>query len=484
MYTPKSAGEAKPFTLPLTAVKEMLYGRYATDQGRKSNQLWTQFMNVLGSIHVPENYWDTDPHIIANLDEADPHVIGRIGTIWLSPNFADIVREVYAVSMMRSIPTLPVSTFWANVEPNWVPKSISYPVRRLNTSMYWSISRSLDELVEIDPRISRVIISTAHPDVADGEVFIDYPTAGAEAAISQISAFCQVQEQPCMLQLGDLGSDQTFVTICSDPDLLASLLDACLAEVTGRQLSGIELGWQPQLLAHVTLFDQLVAQLSTRLAAVGKTLGFNVEGSPAVPYSPITLDRINWINLKLWGFGNPYSDIATVTEELTEFWLQVVDPIKLSMGVDCRGIDQRSGQPVSIGYRAIVDLFGLSAALVDQIGGQAPDDVSYNGVPTIQAKTRLARQLGLAGLTFAHQEDDTYDVSSLLTAAFDAAVNGESGQDDSLTVLAYSKGWSIVTGPCNWSSTTDAAIMLIDQTVPYAEGGRAFVDQTLATLGG
>lgn len=483
MYIPKSAGEAKPFTIPLSAVREMLYGRY-TDIGRKAIQGWSQFMNVLGSIHVPENYYENDPHIIANLDEADPSIIGRVGTIWVSPNFADTIREVYAVSMMRSIPTLPVATFWANVEPYWVPKEVQYPTRALTTTLYWSTERPLDDLLWLTPDVHRVIVATAYPDLMGDQVLIDYADTEAEVAVSTISAVCTQQQQECALAIGDSSSGATFTAIVSSVLRINSFAQACVEECVAKGLTGVELGWQPQLLSQVAQYDQLVDALSTALTAQGLTLGLNVEGRPAVPYSGSTLDTVSWINLLLYGFGNPDSTLADVSEELAAMWLQMVaDPSKISLGMSCVGQDYRTGQPVPIAYSEILNQFGLATSLTDVAGGVPPLAITYNGIPQVVAKTGLARTLGLGGIAFTAPEADVQDEQSLILAGMRSALDGSIGATDTITTLAYAKGWSIVSGPCNWNNPDEVAVMLIDQTVPYADGGRAFVDMTLATLG-
>lgn len=460
MYTPKSAGEAKPFTLPLKAVREMLYGRYDTDAGRTANREWTNFMNVLGSIHVPENYWDRDPSILASLPEADPQFVGRIGTIWVSENMANLIREVFAVSMMRSIPTLPVSTFWANAEPHWVPQKLATPVRRMGLTVRWSVDRPLDDLTQLSMDFDRVIIDHAQPDMVGADVLIDYESTEAETAARLIGMLVTTQKQQVALAIGDSSSNAMFKLI-GQQQRFPALVTAIIEEAVDKEATGIELGWLPTQ-DEMGLFDQLTAYLRTGLALRKMKLGLAVGLQAG--YNPLTLALADWINLS-----------ASAVEGGVDLQWLPVDPAKVNIDIECFGTDQRTD--TRIGFAAIATEFGLLAPY----GNSAANGlVTFKGIDAATATVAAARKARAGGITFVAPELDA-DTPSLVKACSTAAV-AEVGDTEQLTALAYVKGWSIVTGPSKWVDPDQAAIMLIDQFVPYAEGGRAFVDSTLNHL--
>jgi GH18 family chitinase len=99
-----------------------------------------------------------------------------------------------------------------------------------------------------------------------------------------------------------------------------------------------------------------------------------------------------------------------------DYWLgRGLPPEKATLGVPFYA------RPIEISYEKIVQA-DPAAAQLDSTTYEGLL-VNYNGIPTIQAKTRMAMQCA-SGIMFWRLEDDTSGDLSLLTAIHEVVLSG------------------------------------------------------------
>lgn len=117
MYNPGSY-QALPIVLSTSEALTLLRG------GRSRDPVftrWAQWCARIEEALLPDLY-DSN----ASFPAAHPvaYQEGRRGTIWLSTSFANLILSVYADCLMMTKPDLPVTPFWAGVQPYWVPQKV------------------------------------------------------------------------------------------------------------------------------------------------------------------------------------------------------------------------------------------------------------------------------------------------------------------------------------------------------------------------
>ncbi|TDB68271.1 glycoside hydrolase [Arundinibacter roseus] len=214
------------------------------------------------------------------------------------------------------------------------------------------------------------------------------------------------------------GEDGRFHRMAERPEGRHTFVKSVMHLVRKYTLDGVDLDWEYPDENHRSAEDYvlLVSELADSLHASGKKLTAAVVASGSKGYGTKkeALDKMDWVNLMAYD-GDYGGDI-----------LKAHSPYSYAVQSINYWINERK-LPAS---KALIGLpfyskkgFGQFGPTYQQLiadGASAYDDywkgAFYNGINTIEAKTRLARKMGLGGVMIWEIGLDTADDTSLLKA--------------------------------------------------------------------
>jgi GH18 family chitinase len=165
-------------------------------------------------------------------------------------------------------------------------------------------------------------------------------------------------------------------------------------------------------------YSGFVIELKDSIKAHGLEISVALPGIYRYPeVSDEALQAFDWINMMVYDLRGPWdpSNVGphspySFAESAIEYWQnQGVELEKLTLGVPFYGYDFTNQNNVrAITYTNIIKM-NPDYANLDQVG-----DIYYNGLPTIEAKTKLALEK-LSGIMIWEIGQDRFDEYSLLT---------------------------------------------------------------------
>ncbi len=223
------------------------------------------------------------------------------------------------------------------------------------------------------------------------------------------------QNVKVLISIGGWGTAKEFEALAASPETRQRFVTAVIDFVKQYQLDGADVDWEYPA-AHsssadnfTALMTELRAQLPPdKLLTAAVALGDNADGIKADVF-----DVVDFLNVMAYdGPGQNHSSYE-FAEEALQYWQQRgLPPGKAVLGVPFYS------RPGEVPYRQLVAA-NPAAAKVDTIDyGGSP--TYYNGIPTMQKKTQLAKQLA-SGIMIWTIASDTLDETSLLKAIDQAA---------------------------------------------------------------
>ncbi len=213
-----------------------------------------------------------------------------------------------------------------------------------------------------------------------------------------------------LISVGGWGWDAQFEATAADPAYRAAFVANLTAFVAEHHLDGADIDWEyPDPGASSENFLALLRELRAALPA-GKlltaavvALGATGEGIPAESF-PL----MDFVNLMAYDGDGPQHASLQFAQDSIAYWQgRGLPPAQTVLGVPFYS------HPNFVAYKKLVDA-DPAAAQQDEIKYYSTL-VNYNGIPTLQAKTRLALQTA-SGLMIWTLEYDTLDETSLLSA--------------------------------------------------------------------
>jgi GH18 family chitinase len=213
-----------------------------------------------------------------------------------------------------------------------------------------------------------------------------------------------------LISVGGWGWDEQFETMAADPSLRATFVQKLSAFVDEYALDGADIDWEyPDPGQSAQNFLALIREL--RLAMPDKLLTTAVVsyGETGRGVARETFDLFDFVNVMTYD-GPDHGAMAQFNAGLDYWQERGLAPEKTVMGVPFYA------RPTEASYRQIVAA-DPQAAYVDTIEYNGAT-IYYNGIATIQAKTRLAMARA-GGIMFWTLEHDALDDLSLLKAIDD-----------------------------------------------------------------
>lgn len=210
-----------------------------------------------------------------------------------------------------------------------------------------------------------------------------------------------------LISVGGWGWDEQFETLAADPASRAAFVQNLADFMTEYNLDGADIDWEypdpgPSAENFVALIGELRQALPDKLLTTAVvTYGPTAEGVLAE-----TLPLFDFINVMAYD-GQEHGTMQQFNDAL-DYWLgRGLPPDKIVMGLPFYS------RPGEASYRKIVEA-DPQAAYQDTIEWNGVTNV-YNGIPTIQAKTRIAREHA-GGVMFWTLDHDALGDLSLLKA--------------------------------------------------------------------
>lgn len=249
-----------------------------------------------------------------------------------------------------------------------------------------------------------------------------------------------------LISIGGWGYDDQFSAIAGDPEACKRFVQEAIAFVEANQLDGVDVDWEypgPDE-ESAQNFVGLMSLLNTELRQRGKLLTAAV--GPASHVHPEVFAWVDFLNLMAYdGDGQNHSSYEYAVEMLDDWHRRGLPREKMVLGVPFYA------KPEGVPYRNLVAA-DPGAAQSDQ-SVYLDQTVYYNGIPTIQQKTRLAMSeaAGVMIWALAHDAEGAY---SLLTAIDQVIYAQKTYSADSLgTGVRYSVyGPAYDPGPAYWNT--------------------------------
>lgn len=211
--------------------------------------------------------------------------------------------------------------------------------------------------------------------------------------------------------LGDGGgNDEAFESLASNEKSIQNFVKNITKLVEEYQLDGVDIDWEyPNGTASGKNFTKLMKILGSELHAKHKLLTFaavgngeNMEGLEKEVF-----DYVDWVNIMCYDHEPaPHSSFQYSEQCIKEWQEKGLTKDKIVLGVPFYGKHPEKA------YKDIIADHKKFAQL------DAQGEIFYNGIPTMIAKAKLAKQSGV-GIMIWEISQDTQDETSLMKAIFE-----------------------------------------------------------------
>ncbi len=208
--------------------------------------------------------------------------------------------------------------------------------------------------------------------------------------------------------VGGWGRSRDFAAVAADPDLRVKAAQALVAFCRENELDGVDFDWE--FPANARENDAYVALLvEVHRAFAPHSLKISVALASWQDLGATGYASVDRVHLMSYDHEGRHATFAQAAADVRVFLERGVLPEKLLLGVPFYGRDVHQSA-VALTYAEIVALHHPAPG-DDEAGG-----VYFNGIATIQKKTRYAQDQGLGGVMIWELGQDTTDDTSLLRA--------------------------------------------------------------------
>lgn len=216
-----------------------------------------------------------------------------------------------------------------------------------------------------------------------------------------------------LISVGGWGYDEQFKVLAADPAKRAVFVAGLVQFVQDYNLDGADIDWEYPRPTDSSAQDfvTLMGELRTALPAEKLlTAAVIAQGSTGTGILPEVFPLVDFLNIMAYDASSTDHSPYAFAEQALDFWLERgLPPEKAVLGVPFYS------RPDGMSYRKLV-AHNPQAANGDTLDVYGVVQY-YNGIPTIQQKTRLARQRA-SGIMIWALAHDTDDQTSLLNAIY------------------------------------------------------------------
>jgi chitinase len=235
---------------------------------------------------------------------------------------------------------------------------------------------------------------------------------------SELVSLAHKQNVRVLISVGGWGWDAQFETLAASPVRRAAFVQNLVRIVDEYQFDGADIDWEyPDPGASSQNFLALMRGLRAALPK-GDLLTAAVvasgEHGPGIPEEAFA--QMDFVNIMAYEDAGSARSPLEDAQSALDYWLgRGLPPEKANLGVPF------FSSPGDIPYAKIVEADPAAAQLDSMPYGGF--QINYNGIPTIQAKTRLAMQRA-SGIMFWTLDYDASGDLSLLKAIHEVVVSG------------------------------------------------------------
>lgn len=254
-------------------------------------------------------------------------------------------------------------------------------------------------------RLTHINYSFLIPN-ADG-TFVTLPNAWK---LDKIVSDAHAAGVEVLISVGGWGWDAEFEALAADPATRALFVENLKAFVEKHNLDGSDIDWEyPDPGTSAENFLLLIDELRTAMPDKLLTTAVVNDGATGAGVDARTFPLFDFVNVMAYE-GHGHGTLAQFDNGMSYWLARGVPPEKLVMGVPFYA------EPGGTQYRKLVEADpGLAQMDSAEWNGQT---VHYNGIPTIQMKTKTAMEQA-SGIMFWTLEHDAFDDLSLLKAIDD-----------------------------------------------------------------
>lgn len=240
-----------------------------------------------------------------------------------------------------------------------------------------------------------------------------------EEKLTQLVTLAKENNVKVMIAIGgwNNGDDNAFETLASNSKSREVFVKQTMSFVTRYGLDGVDMDWEyPDKGQSAKNYATLMAQLSSALHQEDKLLSAAVIalGSNAEGILDSVFEHVDFLNLMIYdGSGDHHSSYEFAIESIDYWQGRGLAKEKTVLGVPFYA------KPNWETYRSLVEA-DPSYACQDKI-----ENNSYNGIPTIRKKTKLALKRAGGIMNWELSQDNNTE-SSLVTAMWEV-INGLPG---------------------------------------------------------
>ena len=229
-----------------------------------------------------------------------------------------------------------------------------------------------------------------------------------EAKLHTIVEHAHQKDVKVLISVGGWGWDKQFETVAADPLLRSVFIHNLKAFVDSFQLDGVDIDWEyPDAGASAQNFLALIRDLRAALPDKEITSAVVAYGENAIGILSESFKYFDFVNVMTYD-GQDHGTMEQFKKGLSFWRAQGLLQDKIVMGVPFYG-------DPDLPYRKIVAA-DSSAAQLDSFNYYGTL-YHYNGIPTVEAKTRLAMQQA-GGIMFWTLDDDAQGEYSLVNAIY------------------------------------------------------------------
>jgi chitinase len=216
------------------------------------------------------------------------------------------------------------------------------------------------------------------------------------------------QKVRLLLCVGGWDRSAAFAELAASPRARQRFADTLTAFCTDNQFDGIDLDWEhPANEAQQKDYAALLAEVKKAFAPRRLLLTIAMAGWQQLPADAfVAVDRVH---LMAYDARGRHSTPEFAEAEVGRLLKKQIPPGKICLGLPFYG-KSIDGRVRTLTYAQIVGKY-RPAADVDEVDG-----VYFNGIQTVQRKTRYAREHKLAGVMVWEIGQDASDQHSLLRA--------------------------------------------------------------------
>ena len=258
------------------------------------------------------------------------------------------------------------------------------------------------------------------------------------------------------ISIGGWGGDNTssFATIASSASTINTFVTNVMNYVSEYDLDGVDIDWEYPTTSNSGNYSALMEALATALHAKGKILSAAVaDQDNGAGYPSSTFSFVDMFNVMAYDAGYPQSAYTEATAALSYWAGRGLPASKTMLGVPFYGDDQSDNNQLA--FSSILSQYPTAYSM-DVVGGW-----SYNGIATIQEKTKLA-MTSAGGIMIWELSQDAVGTYSLLSAIYNTvkglAVNSVIEKDNTKPSLGVDALAVLNSNPKNPS-----AIIFFDQ---------------------